>query len=137
MIDRFMTSMWIIVTFMKQQKWSPCKTSVYNLRSQWESWHIGIFPSLRYACNKILCHCDSNAMCIEITSLLLLQTLEQYCSLFNTTCNKSFGDAGLVLQNSTAVYVHRLDSLWTKVEYCRDALSTQEWVIYLNVNPNW
>ncbi|XP_018050789.1 PREDICTED: uncharacterized protein LOC108688834 [Atta colombica] len=54
------------------------------------------------------------------------QTLEQYCSLFNTTCNKSFGDAGLVLQNSTAVYVHRLDSLWTKVEYCRDVLSTQE-----------
>lgn len=54
------------------------------------------------------------------------QTLEQYCSLFNKTCNKSFGEAGLVLQSSTAVYVHRLDSLWTKIEYSRNLLAAQE-----------
>lgn len=63
---------------------------------------------------------------IEIISLVLLQTLEKYCTLFNTTCNKSFGEAGLVLQNSTAVYVHRIDSLWSKTEYCRNVLSTHE-----------
>ncbi|KAL6263813.1 hypothetical protein P5V15_003896 [Pogonomyrmex californicus] len=54
------------------------------------------------------------------------QTLEKYCSLFNTTCNQSFGEAGLVLQNSTAVYVHRIDSLWNKTEYCRNVLTTHE-----------
>lgn len=54
------------------------------------------------------------------------QTLEKYCCLFNKTCSNSFGEAGLVLQNSTAVYVHRLDSLWSKTEYCRGALSTYE-----------
>ncbi|XP_028048686.2 uncharacterized protein LOC105830549 isoform X2 [Monomorium pharaonis] len=55
------------------------------------------------------------------------ETLEQYCSLFNaTTCNKGFGEAGLVLQNSTAVYVHRVESLWTKTEDCRNVLSTHE-----------
>ncbi|XP_026827101.1 uncharacterized protein LOC105277676 [Ooceraea biroi] len=54
------------------------------------------------------------------------QTLERYCSLFNTTSNKSFGEAGLVLQSSTAVYVHRVDSLWHKIEYFRDIFSTYE-----------
>jgi len=54
------------------------------------------------------------------------QTLEIYCSLFNTTCNKSFGEAGLVLQNSTAVYVHRIDSLWSKTECCRSAFVSHE-----------
>jgi len=70
-----------------------------------------------------------SAMCINNVlkqRLLLLQTLEQYCSLFNSTCNNRFTEAGLVLQNSTAVYVHRIDSLWTKTEYCRNVLSANE-----------
>ncbi|CAL1679575.1 unnamed protein product [Lasius platythorax] len=54
------------------------------------------------------------------------QTLEKYCSLFNTTCSKSFGEAGLVLQNSAAVYVHRVDSLWTKTENSRNILLNYE-----------
>ncbi|KAL0109811.1 hypothetical protein PUN28_013463 [Cardiocondyla obscurior] len=54
------------------------------------------------------------------------QTLEKYYSLFNNTCSRSFGEAGLVLQNSTAVYVHRLDSLWDKTEYCRNILTEHE-----------
>ncbi|XP_011874256.1 PREDICTED: dentin sialophosphoprotein-like [Vollenhovia emeryi] len=56
----------------------------------------------------------------------LAQTLEKYCSLFNTSCNQSFSEAGLVLQNSTAAYVHRVDSLWTKADYSRNVLSTHE-----------
>lgn len=71
-------------------------------------------------------HYDGNAIYMEITFLILSQTLEKYCSLFNTTSNKSFGEAGLVVQNSTAVYVHRIDSLWTKTEYCRNVLATHE-----------
>ncbi|XP_070149510.1 putative uncharacterized protein DDB_G0293878 isoform X2 [Polyergus mexicanus] len=54
------------------------------------------------------------------------QTLEKYCSLFNTTCNKSFGEAGLVLQNSAAVYVHRVDSLWSTTENSRNLLLNDE-----------
>ncbi|XP_071565526.1 uncharacterized protein [Temnothorax nylanderi] len=63
------------------------------------------------------------------------QTLEKYCSLFNTTCNKSFGEAGLVLQNSTAVYVHRIDSLWTTTECCRNELLTHEQEEEATKNP--
>ncbi|KAL6433955.1 hypothetical protein ACFW04_005855 [Cataglyphis niger] len=54
------------------------------------------------------------------------QTLEKYCSIFNTTCNKSFGEAGLVLQNSAAVYVHRVDSLWNTTENSRNLLLNDE-----------
>lgn len=61
-----------------------------------------------------------------IQGFILLQTLETYCSLFNKTCNKSFGEAGLVVQNSTAVYVHRIDCLWNKTEYFRNVFSSYE-----------
>lgn len=58
--------------------------------------------------------------------MILLQTLEKYCSLFKASCNKSFGEAGLVLQNSTAVYVHRLDALWNKTGYFKNVFSNVE-----------
>ncbi|GAB1860268.1 Condensin-2 complex subunit H2 C-terminal domain-containing protein [Camponotus japonicus] len=54
------------------------------------------------------------------------QTLEKYCTLFNATCNKSFGEAGLILQNSAAVYVHRVDSLWNITENSRNLLVNNE-----------
>lgn len=54
------------------------------------------------------------------------QTLEKYYSLFNTTCNKNFGEAGLVLQNSAAIYIHRLDSLWGTTENSRNLLLNYE-----------
>lgn len=51
---------------------------------------------------------------------MLLQTLETYCSLFEATSNKGFSKAGLVLQNSTAVFVHRVDDLWSKAACIKD-----------------
>lgn len=56
----------------------------------------------------------------------LSETLEKYCSLFNATSSKSFGEAGLVLQNSAAVYVHRVDALWNKTEDSRNLLVNYE-----------
>ncbi|EFN84577.1 uncharacterized protein LOC105183125 [Harpegnathos saltator] len=56
------------------------------------------------------------------------ETLEMYYSLFNAKCNKSFGEAGLVLQNSTAVYVHRIDCLWSKITCIRNIFVDHQFV---------
>ncbi|XP_031837879.1 uncharacterized protein LOC116429260 [Nomia melanderi] len=46
----------------------------------------------------------------------LSQILEEYYALLEAPCNINFGEAALVLQNSTNVYVRRIERLFTEIE---------------------
>ncbi|XP_014482528.1 PREDICTED: uncharacterized protein LOC106748483 isoform X2 [Dinoponera quadriceps] len=54
------------------------------------------------------------------------EALETYYSLFKTASDKDFVKAGLVLQNSMTVYVHRVDCLWNKTTCIRNIFLEHE-----------
>lgn len=49
----------------------------------------------------------------------LSQILEEYYALLEEPCNINFGEAALVLQNSTNVYVRRIERLFSETEILR------------------
>ncbi|KAF3430098.1 hypothetical protein E2986_11685 [Frieseomelitta varia] len=56
----------------------------------------------------------------------LSQILEEYYALLEEPCNINFGEAALVLQNSTNVYVRRIDRLLNETEVLKQAFSCCE-----------
>ncbi|XP_076234516.1 uncharacterized protein LOC143179264 [Calliopsis andreniformis] len=51
----------------------------------------------------------------------LSQILEEYYALLEEPCNINFGEAALVLQNSTNVYVRRIERLFSEAEILRQS----------------
>lgn len=57
---------------------------------------------------------------------LLFQILEEYYALLEEPCNINFGEAALVLQNSTNVYVRRIERLLNETEVLKQTFFNYE-----------
>lgn len=56
----------------------------------------------------------------------LSQILEEYYALLEEPCNINFGEAALVLQNSTNVYVRRIERLLNETEVLKQTFFNYE-----------
>lgn len=52
-------------------------------------------------------------------NIMLFQILEEYYALLEEPCNINFGEAALILQNSTNIYVRRIEHLVNEAEILR------------------
>lgn len=62
----------------------------------------------------------------KIKYYLLFQILEEYYALLEEPCNINFGEAALVLQNSTNVYVRRIERLLNETEVLKQTFFNYE-----------